>query len=152
MIFLTVGLHEQPFDRIVKLVDEINNYETFIQYGYSNYIPKNPEANQFLKFEEIKRLMLKADVVITHGGTGSLMLALSLGKKPIVAPRYKKFNEHVDDHQHEIVNKIAEKKLIIPFYENMNLYDLIKNYDSTNRTNLKKNIRSIDRTILKCLQ
>ena len=45
MIFVTVGTHEQPFDRLVKAIDELKRDQLitddiFIQTGYSTYSPK----------------------------------------------------------------------------------------------------------------
>ncbi len=44
MIFVTVGTHEQPFNRLIKEVDRlvetgIIKDEVFIQTGYSTYEP-----------------------------------------------------------------------------------------------------------------
>ena len=145
-IFLTVGLHEQPFDRLVKAVDLLEVETKIIQRGHSVYEPKHSQVFKFLNFEEILYYLQKSNVVITHGGTGSIMLALSAGKKPIVAPRYKKFGEHVDDHQFEIVKKLAEMDLIIPFYDGDDLSNII-----FNRNFLTENItlksRKIDEVI-----
>jgi UDP-N-acetylglucosamine transferase subunit ALG13 len=40
-----------------------------------------------------------SDVVISHGGVGSLLACLDQGKVPFVLPRESRFQEHVDDHQ-----------------------------------------------------
>lgn len=53
--------------------------------------------------------MLKADIVVTHGGPASFMDAMSKGKTTIVVPRQKKYGEHVNDHQLEFCKKIVEK-------------------------------------------
>ena len=44
MIFVTVGTHEQPFDRLLKCIDEMVEErkikeEVIIQKGYSDYEP-----------------------------------------------------------------------------------------------------------------
>lgn len=118
MIFTMVGTHEQQFDRLVKAVDDLDTtHKRVIQYGYSTYEARHCEAEKFLPFDTVRNYILSADVVITHSGTGSVMLALSLGKKPIVAPRYKKFGEHVDDHQLQLVQQLDSDGLIVPYYE-----------------------------------
>ena len=49
MIFVTVGTHEQQFDRLIKYVDELNlPEEVIIQRGYSDYIPRNCRAEKLL--------------------------------------------------------------------------------------------------------
>jgi len=154
MIFLTVGLHEQPFDRLVKAVDLLDVETKIIQYGYSVYEPQHSQVFRFLNFEEILFYLQKANVVITHGGTGSIMLALSAGKKPIVAPRYKKFGEHVDDHQFEIVKKLAEMNLIVPFYDGDDLSNMIfnRNFLADNITLKSRKIDEVIHRFLKATQ
>ena len=46
-----------------------------------------------------------ARIVITHGGPSSFILPLQYGKTPIVVPRMKKYDEHVNDHQVEFCRK-----------------------------------------------
>ena len=48
MIFVTVGTHEQQFNRLIEYVDRLNlDEDVFIQTGYSTYIPKNCRWNDF---------------------------------------------------------------------------------------------------------
>ena len=115
MIFVTVGTHEQQFDRLIKYVDELNlPEEVMIQRGYSDYIPRNCRAEKLLPYEKMKQYTERARIVITHGGPSSIMMPLQMGKIPIVVPRQKKFGEHVNDHQVEFVQKISGTTDIIP--------------------------------------
>ena len=43
----------------------------------------------------------ESDVMILHGGVGTIMQGLKSHKRIIVVPRLKQFGEHVDDHQME---------------------------------------------------
>ena len=127
MIFAMVGTHEQPFDRLVKAVDELEtSEEKVIQYGYSNFVPEHSKGFRFLDFDEVKQKMSSASAVITHAGTGSVMLALSLGKLPVVAPRYKRRAEHVDDHQLQLVESLVADGVIVPFLEEDSLAERIE--------------------------
>jgi UDP-N-acetylglucosamine transferase subunit ALG13 len=63
--------------------------------------------------EELNELIDKADLVITHGGVGSITIALKKHKKVIAVPRLSKYHEHVNDHQRDIVNTFNEKGFII---------------------------------------
>ena len=65
--------------------------------------------------------MDEATLIITHGGVGSIVSALKKNKKVIVVPRLKKYNEHIDDHQLEIVEEFKKRKHILL---NTNLNDL----------------------------
>ncbi len=121
-----VGTHEQPFDRLVREVDRLRTDEQrVIQYGYSTYTPAYSDGSDFLSFDEVKGYIQDADVVITHSGTGSVMLALSLGKMPIVAPRYRKYGEHIDDHQLQLVKELVEEGMVVPYYDGDDLGERI---------------------------
>ncbi|HFU4217337.1 TPA: glycosyltransferase [Streptococcus suis] len=114
MIFVTVGTHEQPFNRLIKEIDLLKKDgvltdEVFIQTGFSTYEPKYCEWKNLLSYSEMEEYMSKADIVVTHGGPATFMDALSKGKKTIVVPRQKKYNEHVNDHQVEFVTFLSEK-------------------------------------------
>ena len=104
MIFVTVGTHEQPFDRLIKEIDNLKKKhviqdDVMIQKGYCTYEPQYCNWRQLLSYKEMQEYVQKADIVITHGGPSSFMMPLQLGKKPIVVPRKQKFDEHVNDHQ-----------------------------------------------------
>jgi UDP-N-acetylglucosamine transferase subunit ALG13 len=59
----------------------------------------------------------QAAVIVCHAGTGTLSHALRAGKVPVVMPRRKKYGEHVDDHQLELVRALALEGRVIPVYE-----------------------------------
>lgn len=134
MIFVTVGTHEQPFNRLVEYIDDlvknkIINDNIFIQTGYSTYEPKFCNWSQFLPYSEMNEKIKEADIVITHGGPSSFIMPLQVGKVPIVVPRQKQFDEHVNDHQLEFANAVAKRYKNIIVVENIdNLKDIILNY------------------------
>ena len=123
MIFVTVGTHEQQFNRLIEAVDnlkkdEIIQDDIFIQIGYSTYKPKCCEFKKLLSFNEMEEMYKRADLIITHGGPASFMKALELNKVPIVVPRQKKYDEHINDHQVEFVKAVEERfKNIIVVYD-----------------------------------
>ena len=51
-------------------------------------------------------------MVITHGGTGAIIGAIKKGKKVISVPRLKKYGEHVDDHQLQLIAQFKHQNLI----------------------------------------
>lgn len=117
MIFVTVGTHEQPFNRLIKEVDrlkqeQIISEEVFIQTGYSDYSPKYCQFKAFLSYTEMEDYMNQADLIICHGGPSTFMGALSRGKKVIVVPRLKKYNEHVNDHQLDFLKELKLRNYI----------------------------------------
>lgn len=123
MIFVTVGTHEQPFDRLVRAVDGLVADGTiakpvFIQTGYCTYEPKRCEWQRFVPAFEMRERMESADVVVTHGGPSSFIEAMAADKVPVVVPRRSEFGEHVNDHQVDFVRRVAEEVGgIVPVYD-----------------------------------
>jgi len=112
-IFASVGTHPQPFDRLLKELDDFaakhKELEIFAQTGNSGYAPKNFCFEKFLGGKEYDLRMAWADVVVSHGGAGTIINAL-LGRKPlVVVPRLKKFGEHTNDHQLDLARALEEK-------------------------------------------
>lgn len=134
MIFVTVGTHEQPFDRLVKEIDRLVETkaiteEVIIQTGYSTYIPQFCTWSKFFSYKEMIKYTEKASIVITHGGPSSFIMPLQMGKIPVVVPRQKKYGEHVNDHQLSFVKLVDERmKNIISVYDISNLKEVILDY------------------------
>lgn len=165
MIFVTVGTHEQPFNRLIKKVDELVADGTItepvvMQTGFSTYVPKHCEWHKMLSYDEMKRYIDEARIVITHGGPASFIEVLQAGKIPVVVPRLKKFNEHINDHQEEFT-RIVEKRMdnIIPVFDIDNLKSILLNFDKVSKTkeqtgfknNLKFN-EMLDRIVYKLFE
>ncbi len=135
MIFVTVGTHEQPFNRLVKKIDQLKksgviNEDVIIQTGFSTYEPENCEWSKLYPYQEMVRMVADARIVITHGGPSSFIMPLQIGKIPIVVPRRKKFNEHVNDHQLEFSEAVAERQGNLIVVEDVEkLSDIICKYD-----------------------
>jgi UDP-N-acetylglucosamine transferase subunit ALG13 len=122
MIFVTVGTHTQPFDRLLQKVDELVKKrkikeKIIAQIGYSTYKPKNYEYFTFTSEEKILELNKRARLIITHAGAGSIITALQFRKPIIVVPRLKKFNEHVNDHQVQIAKAFEKEKKVLACYD-----------------------------------
>ena len=136
MIFVTVGTHEQPFNRLIQEVDHlvetgVIKEEVFIQTGYSIYEPKFCQWSRLISFDQMSKFMQKADIIITHGGPATFMSAITNGKKPIVVPRQEKFGEHVNDHQVDFARNVAKRMGTIILVEDVDkLGETIENYNS----------------------
>lgn len=146
MIFVTVGTHEQQFDRLIEKIDELkhNNVirdEVFIQLGYSTYIPQFCQWKKLLSYDEMDEMYKRADIIITHGGPASFMKALELGKIPIVVPRQIKYAEHINDHQVEFVKFVEQRQgNIIGVYDIDDLTNIIKlQYENSEVICIKSN-------------
>lgn len=139
MIFVTVGTHEQPFNRLVEYMDKWageNNEEVIIQVGFSTYKPQNCKWSKLIPYNQMIENVENARIVITHGGPSSFIMPLQVGKIPIVVPRQKQFDEHVNDHQVEFCNQVVKRQSNIIVVEDINkLGEVIGNYE--------KNVESI---------
>ena len=164
MIFVTVGTHEQQFNRLIKKIDQLKKDghikdEVFIQTGFSDYIPESCDWKKFLSYDEMIQKIKDARIVITHGGPSSFILPLQYGKTPIVVPRMKKYDEHVNDHQVDFCerynttfpNRIILLENIMKMVEKIELAKMIKGNVNNNNNSIifSQNLnRIIDRIIL----
>lgn len=122
MIFVCVGSRNYPFNRLFKELDKlcdegIIKEKIFAQIGTSTYIPKNFEYKDFISQEEFLEKVKDADIVISHGASGSIMKALNAGKKVIAVTRLEKYGEHINDHQIQNNEAFASNGYVLPVYE-----------------------------------
>ena len=135
MIFVTVGTHEQQFNRLVQYIDDLKKdgiiqEDVIIQTGFCTYEPKHCEWSKLIPYKKMIENVEKARIVITHGGPSSFIMPLQINKIPIVVPRQEKFDEHVNNHQLEFSKAVAERQKNIIVVENIeDLKDCILNYE-----------------------
>ena len=133
MIFVTVGTHEQQFNRLIECMDKWageHDEEVVIQSGYSTYEPKNCKWKKLYSYKEMKKNIEEARIIVTHGGPSSFIAPLQIGKTPIVVPRKKEFDEHVNNHQVDFCKQVAERIGTIYVVENIkDLPKIIENYN-----------------------
>lgn len=136
MIFVTVGSRDYQFDRLFKELDrlfETNQLskEVFCQIGNSLYEPKYFPFKKYITQQEFDHYQNSADIIITHGGTGSIITALKKNKKVIAVPRLKKYKEHIDDHQREICDALEQKNYLLQVIDMSKLVTAINQIEST---------------------
>lgn len=133
MIFVTVGTHEQQFNRLVEYMDRWaaeHDEEVVMQIGYCTYEPKIAKWAKLYPYSEMVKKVDEARIVITHGGPSSFIMPLQIGKTPIVVPRQYKFNEHVNDHQVKFCEEVESRMGTIIVVGNVEkLGSVIENYD-----------------------
>ena len=122
MIFVTLGSQKFQFDRLLQKLDSliekgVITEPVLAQTGHSTYEPRNFEVIPFMDRDTFAQNMAKADMVITHAGTGAIIGAVKQGKKTIAVPRLAKFGEHVDDHQLQIVEQFTDMNLLEPCWD-----------------------------------
>ncbi|WP_214835587.1 PssE/Cps14G family polysaccharide biosynthesis glycosyltransferase [Exiguobacterium sp. s36] len=153
MIFISLGTQKFQFDRLLKEIDNlidkhvITSNEVFAQIGYSTYKPRNYPYINFLNNEEFEKNITHCNVLITHGGTGSIITGLKNNKKVIAVPRNFKFDEHVDNHQYEIVQEFSNSKLIEAVYEVEMLESALRNIQTVEYRSYQSNTQNIIRII-----
>ncbi|HFK1497453.1 TPA: PssE/Cps14G family polysaccharide biosynthesis glycosyltransferase [Bacillus paranthracis] len=157
MILITVGSQKFQFDRLLKEIDhlveekKIQSDEVFAQIGYSTYEPRLYSYKKFLNKEEFLDLMEKSEIIITHGGTGSIINGVKKEKKVIGIPRMVEHGEHVDNHQFEIIEQFTNSKLIYGISdvnEIENALELVKNMEFRKYESNTNNIIGILETFL----
>jgi UDP-N-acetylglucosamine transferase subunit ALG13 len=113
MIFVSVGTHEAPFDRLLRAVYDLGlDEELVVQHGPSLLRSEGAVEAEFLSFDEVVNYIRAARAVVMHAGVGSVMLSLANGKRPIVMARLREFGEHVDDHQVELARRLDANGLV----------------------------------------
>lgn len=116
MILVTVGMHTQPFDRLVQAADELAfgcEEEVIIQRGCATYVPENARSIDYVDEGQIHRWMAEARIVVSHGGAGVILDALLAGKPLVVVPRLREYDEHSDDHQLELAEALDSQRLAV---------------------------------------
>lgn len=116
LLFATVGA-TLPFPRLVELVADarrngVFDEELILQRGTGAPAPQGVESVETLDFGTVQTILSEADIVVTHGGTGSLITALRAGCRVVAIPRRFARGEHYDDHQGEITAAFARRGLI----------------------------------------
>lgn len=127
MIFVTLGTFEMKFKRILEAIESLDiKDEVIIQSGYTDFKSNKYKVQKLMSKDEFNKNLNEAELVICHGGVGSILEAINNNKKVISIPRLEKYNEHVDDHQVEIVEKFTKQGYILSSKNEKDLANLIE--------------------------
>lgn len=118
MILVLLGTQDKDFPRLLEAIDKAIDEgsiqdKVMVQAGQTKYTSSNMEIFDLLPAPEFEKLMNEADLIITHGGAGSIIGSLKRGKKVIAAARLSKYKEHHNDHQRQIVGELAKEGYIL---------------------------------------
>lgn len=156
MILVTLGTQDKGFERLLKEIDKLIKKElitdkVIVQAGHTKYESKNMEIFDFKSQKELDKLRREADLIISHAGVGSILDSLKYGKKVIGVARLKKYGEHTNDHQLQILEKFSSDGYIIKAQSVNKLYDAIeesKNFEVKKyKSNVNNMIKIIDNYI-----
>ena len=132
MILVLLGTQNNSFFR---LLDEIENCintgliteEIVVQAGHTLYHSDKMKILDFIPQMELENLIKECNYIITHGGVGSIISGIKSNKKVIAVSRLSKYNEHVNDHQIQIVNKFDNDGYILGLNDVSLLKTALKN-------------------------
>ena len=122
MILVLLGTQNNSFHRLLEEIEkniekENIKEEVVVQAGYTKFEPHTKKQKMTIfntiPKSELDKLIEQSNLVISHGGVGSMVTANQKGKKVIAVPRYKKYHEHVNDHQAETIEIFAKKGYVI---------------------------------------
>lgn len=158
MIFVTLGTQDKPFKRLLEEIDKcilegIIKDKVIVQAGCTKF-----DSNKMILFNQIEydkfiEYIKNCDLLITHGGVGSIIDGLKYNKKIIAIPRLAKYGEAANDHQTQIIENFSKEGYIIgikdPKYLNEGLNSIMgfkpKKYISNNELFVKDLISYIDK-------
>jgi UDP-N-acetylglucosamine transferase subunit ALG13 len=129
--FVGVGTHTQPFDRLLRVVDRAATAGTLagplvVQTGPSAQPVHGADLSTVLAPETMSEHVRSARYVVCHAGTGTIATALRAGRRPLVLPRLERHGEHYDDHQQQIVDKLAALDLVVRLDGEITVDDLTR--------------------------
>lgn len=120
MILVVLGTWEKPFTRPLQEIElaietGLIKDDVIVQGGKTEFDSKYMKIVPFFDRIELEDLYNKADLIICQAGAGSIMMGMEKNKKIISIARLKKFDEHIDDHQKEILDVFSKNNYIIPW-------------------------------------
>ena len=131
MILVILGTQDKQFPRLLEAVEnEIKkgtiHEKVMVQAGQTKYESDCMEIFDLLPAPEFDKLMDEADLIITHGGAGSILSSIKKGKKVIAAARLAKYHEHHNDHQKQIIEEFVKLGYILELKDFSKLDELIE--------------------------
>jgi UDP-N-acetylglucosamine transferase subunit ALG13 len=119
LLFATVGA-TLPYPRLENAIVELKRAgkipeKVILQVGCSTKQHEPVEGLQVVAdvpFGELQDLLDRADLVVCHAGTGSILTALAKNCAVVAMPRSIKMGDHYDNHQDEIATVFEGRGLI----------------------------------------
>ena len=118
MIFVTLGTQDKQFNRLLdwvqKAIDEGHiTEEVYVQAGSTKFTSNDMIIYDLLDVDRFEEIMDKCDVLITHGGVGSILTGLRKNKKVIAVGRKKEYGEAESNHQQDLIDEFEKDGYIL---------------------------------------
>jgi UDP-N-acetylglucosamine transferase subunit ALG13 len=113
MILVTLGTQDKPFTRLLEALHQqceqgLITDEIWVQSGFTHFSSPHFKLQAYFSQHELDQARANADILITHGGVGSILDGLKLKKRIIGVARLKTYREHINDHQEEILKQFEK--------------------------------------------
>jgi beta-1,4-N-acetylglucosaminyltransferase len=152
MIFVTIGGSPLGFERLISHMDLISiklEEDVLMQIGYTNYRPINAKYVKNLSKMDFDKYYSCANILICHGGAGSIINALKYDKPTIVVPRLKEYGEIIDDQQIELTRELENCGRIVAVYDVRDLEQKIRDINSFSKEEQSKYRKSLKTSLKK---
>ena len=131
MILVLLGTQNNSFHRLLEEIeknikDKTINEEVIVQAGYTKFQSHKMRIIDLMSKEQLSQFQDEANLIITHGGVGSIISSIEKNKKVIAVPRKHEYGEHVNNHQEEIVELFSKKGYILGVEDVKDLEEAIK--------------------------
>ena len=118
MILVLLGTQNNNFNRLLEEIeknieDGTIKEKVIVQAGYTKFESNKMKIIDLMSKEQLEKFQDEANLIITHGGVGSIISSIEKRKKVIAVPRMHEYGEYVNNHQKEIVKDFNDKGYII---------------------------------------
>ncbi len=111
---VSLGTELWPFQRAVdRALELLPDAEIYWQTGVTEATRDDRTLQQWVPAADLRRAFGESDVVLTHAGVGSALVALEEGAVPVILPRRQAHGEMIDDHQVEFADMMARRSLAV---------------------------------------
>lgn len=152
MILVTLGTQDKSFKRLLEAIqNQINlgniKEKVVVQAGYTKFKSNDMEIFELIPMDEFDSLIKECDLLITHGGVGSIITGLKNNKKVIAAARLEKYGEHTNDHQLQIIDNFTKAGYILPLDDFDKLDEVLKNVEKFSPNKYQSNTKNMQKLV-----
>lgn len=156
MILVTLGTQDKPFNRLLEEIQRLIDIgvikdEVIVQAGCTKFKSKDMQIFDLIPMEEFDNLIKKCDILITHGGVGSIITGLKNNKLVIAVARHKEYKEHVNNHQEQILKNFESMGYIIAVYDIKRLEDALEKVKTFKPNTYESNTMNMINLVKKCI-